>query len=95
MIDFSKYHTKFLLKALQEFRVYKTATKMGYEITEGSSADFRSGFDQDKNFIVYLDDGTSVTENELKNELMFREHVPNKLESKIIRQQKAKTQKNR
>lgn len=29
-VDFSKYHTKYLLKALREFQVHKSVVKSGY-----------------------------------------------------------------
>lgn len=52
----------------------------------GGEYDFWAGFNKE----LF---GKSVTVDELKEILATREHVPNKLESKKIRQDKAKTRK--
>jgi hypothetical protein len=39
--------------------------------------------------------GPYVTDDEIKQELAKREHIPNKIESRKIRQQKAKAQRNK
>lgn len=40
-------------------------------------------------------DCTWLSINDIKNELNTREHIPNKQEAKLIRQQKAKAKRNR
>lgn len=99
MKDLKKYHTRHLLNALQEFRVYNTVSQMYDYYSEQeiytTGPNFYCG-KRDGEFIVYLDHMTDpVTEDELKAELATREHIPNKIEAKELRRVKAKAQRNR
>lgn len=108
---FGKLHTKGLLKALDDFRVFNQCQKDPEDpyasepwvpyFQDGmlwSSANYHG---EVKGGMLYLDmfpewpDAPLVSEAMLKAELATREHVPNKAEAKEMRQQKAKQQRNR
>jgi hypothetical protein len=105
--DLKKIHTKVLLNALRSARanednqekiVNNIISIRGYTI-----GFYQRGCDRvklhkrpDEDIIIDIDhSGGKVSVAELKAELAMREHVPNKIEAKKIRQDKAHAKRNR
>lgn len=100
MTDWSKYHTKQLLDILDDFRVYNSVKAIHKEVDPRSvyfsSGTYKFEIDEINELHIYLEpDGYPITERRLKEELAKREHIPNKKESKELRREKAKQQRNR
>lgn len=104
-------HTKVLLKYMDEFRVFKSCQeppKRWRDLAEGEeepwypyykdgdtwSSGYARGIVVDGKLVLEIGEHL-VGEDELRAELATREHVPNKNERRKIRQEKAKSQKNK
>jgi len=88
-IDFAKFHTKQLLSILDSARAYRSRLFNYGEMNEDDYLAFKISpvfFGYDK----YEPPYESVSFEELKAELATRPHIPNKVEAKKIRQEKAK-----
>lgn len=82
-------HTKQLLNYLHDFQVYESSKYEDGddEISYTWSCEIVNGY------MIHGD--LYISKKQLKDELALREHIPNKTEAKLIRQQKAKEKKNR
>lgn len=95
MTDLSKYHTKQLLEALDEFRVFNSCKQTGYDVDDFYSGNYNNEVVFGELIVFLNHDEDPVTHQELKAELATREHIPNSVERKELRRQKAKEQRNR
>lgn len=91
----AKQHTKVLLDIKQQiYRVYGGGRRL--QATKGTDQEaYEEEYSAYNPLSGYSGGTTFVTMAQVKAELAKRPHVPNKAEAKVIRQQRAKEQRNR
>lgn len=82
--ELGKLNTRELIAHFENVRAYRQNALVNLKVRE-------TEFQNAKFTLELYDDYIPI----LKEELATREHIPNKQESKVIRQQKAKEKKNR